>query len=148
MKVRHVSLLSSLVGIACALGGSTLTLVISLAHQVSIVKRAGNCLDCSDVVTLQLGYPLPWLWYSASTDLGGPILSSPRLDLWAFAANFSMYTLLLLGLVLADVGFVRASNLTVRYLERKGYLERFVMDVLLVMAILIFFFMFWWPLIF
>ncbi len=151
LRVLPLSFLSSLAGVACALGGCILTIMTSLAHQVTFIRPAGNCLDCGPAVTVQLGYPLPWLWYGASTGFG-LTLSPLRVDLWAFSANFAAYSLSLLGIVWASgiaIGYLkRASGITVSYLKRRGYLERFVLDILVITTIVFLIFLFWWPLIF
>ena len=141
LRVLPLSFLASLTGVACAWGGCILTIMMALAHQVTFLKPAGDCLDCNAVVTVQYGYPLPWLGYTATAEFGLSRLGPLTVDFWAFAADFATYTLSLLGLMWA-------SGLAISYLKRVDYLERLLLDILVIMTIVILIVLFWWPLIF
>ena len=54
-------------------------------------------------LVIQYGYPWPWMTVSTDPFSGLPLFlalgTAPRIDYWAFAANFGIYTFLLLGLM-------------------------------------------------
>jgi len=105
----------TLLGVFSGFGGSILT-VLSLSYQTREVLI--------DAEINRYGFPLPWsskVLGSAVSTFDGLLQQArapPQIDLAAFALDFAFYTVAVIVLVLAVMGFVWAASSTARRLTR------------------------------